>query len=130
MKELLNCPNCGAPIDSDICPYCGSVFLDWTAYDMTKPTFVKVKGASGKYILLKLGAANISYKETYETLYCDNLTTDRYVINPCRDITLEAEFRCYTFRDPITRQLVNCIIIDPEKADEESVKKIINCVKK
>lgn len=28
MKDLLNCPNCGAPIVDDRCAYCGSVFLD------------------------------------------------------------------------------------------------------
>ena len=26
MKDELNCPNCGAPITSTECPYCGSVF--------------------------------------------------------------------------------------------------------
>ena len=25
-NKLLNCPNCGAPITSEQCPYCGSVF--------------------------------------------------------------------------------------------------------
>lgn len=26
MKDEFNCPNCGAPITSTECPYCGSVF--------------------------------------------------------------------------------------------------------
>ena len=24
MKDLLNCPNCGAPLSDDFCSYCGS----------------------------------------------------------------------------------------------------------
>lgn len=30
-KSELNCPNCGAPITGEYCPYCGSVFYDWAA---------------------------------------------------------------------------------------------------
>lgn len=29
MREQLNCPNCGQPITSEKCEYCGTVFLDF-----------------------------------------------------------------------------------------------------
>ena len=29
MRENLNCPNCGQPITSEKCEYCGTVFLDF-----------------------------------------------------------------------------------------------------
>ena len=41
MKELLNCPNCGAPIEDTKCPYCGSVFIDFASMD--KPFYLKIK---------------------------------------------------------------------------------------
>lgn len=28
-----NCPNCGAPISSIECPYCGTVFYDFATID-------------------------------------------------------------------------------------------------
>ena len=43
MSDQFNCPNCGAPIASDICPYCGTAFLDWSCIDERKASFVKVK---------------------------------------------------------------------------------------
>ena len=43
MKELLNCPNCGAVIEDTKCPYCGSVFIDFASMDMDKPFYLKIK---------------------------------------------------------------------------------------
>ena len=43
MNGLLNCPNCGAPIQSDVCPYCGTAFLDWSAFGIDKPNYIKIK---------------------------------------------------------------------------------------
>ena len=33
MKNRLNCPNCGAPITSKICPYCGTTFINYIDRD-------------------------------------------------------------------------------------------------
>ena len=43
MRNKLNCPNCGAPITSAECPYCGSVFYDFATLDSTKPTYIRIK---------------------------------------------------------------------------------------
>lgn len=32
-----NCPNCGAPIETEKCPYCGTIFLDFAA---TEPNVI------------------------------------------------------------------------------------------
>ena len=37
-----NCPNCGAPIESAQCPYCGTVFYDFTVIDSDNPTYIRV----------------------------------------------------------------------------------------
>ena len=42
MRDKLNCPNCGAPITSTECPYCGSVFYDFVTLDSTKPTYIRM----------------------------------------------------------------------------------------
>lgn len=38
-----NCPNCGAPIESERCPYCGSLFVDFACIDTDQPFYMKVK---------------------------------------------------------------------------------------
>lgn len=43
MRDRLNCPNCGAPITSTECPYCGSVFYDFATLDTEKPTYIRMK---------------------------------------------------------------------------------------
>ena len=35
--DKLNCPNCGAPIEGEICQYCGTVFVDMAVIDTKKP---------------------------------------------------------------------------------------------
>ena len=42
MRDKLNCPNCGAPITSIECPYCGSMFYDFVTLDSTKPTYIRM----------------------------------------------------------------------------------------
>ena len=39
-----SCPHCGAPIISDHCEYCGAVFYDFTAIDISnrRPTYIKL----------------------------------------------------------------------------------------
>jgi predicted RNA-binding protein with PUA domain len=40
---IYNCPNCGAPISSEKCPYCGTVFYDFSCIDLNEPTYIKFK---------------------------------------------------------------------------------------
>lgn len=49
-KELLNCPNCGAPIESEKCPYCGTVFIDFATMDAKQPFYIKIKQDDNVYI--------------------------------------------------------------------------------
>ena len=42
MRDKLNCPNCGAPIASIECPYCGSMFYDFVTLDSTKPSYIRM----------------------------------------------------------------------------------------
>lgn len=130
MKDILNCPNCGAPIQDDICPYCGSVFLDWAAFDIQRPTFVKVKSWDGHIKLMKI--ATCSIREVYdpvngEYFYADNQKYYQYRSFP--EIRLECEFTAEPFFDKFSNQHVLSIDIDPKKADNETVKTIMGGIK-
>ena len=52
MREELNCPNCGAPIRSVECPYCGTTFFD----------FAEIKDDAPTYIRLKVQKQNIAFR--------------------------------------------------------------------
>ena len=43
MREKTNCPNCGAPINQTICPYCGTAFYDFATLDDEKQTYIQAK---------------------------------------------------------------------------------------
>lgn len=125
MKDLLNCPNCGAPIQKDYCPYCGSVFLDWASFDVNAPTFVKIKDHRGQYRLLKIAITSItehlSFDDTH--LYADNQIFQT-IRSP--EYRFDAEFQALPFRHYLNpgKDIME-ILIQPDKADPELVKDLL-----
>ena len=45
-----SCPNCSAPITSEKCPYCGTVFVDFAVMTIDKPFWIKVKAGDSKFM--------------------------------------------------------------------------------
>lgn len=123
MKDLLNCPNCGAPIQNDICPYCGSVFLDWTTLDMGKPAFVRIKDRHGMYRLVRLFVRDAEYvvDDNLFPYYRDDIPIKTIIkTNYVRKIN--ATFECVPFRFRNSKgdsMKVYEILLDPDKADKE-----------
>lgn len=65
-----NCPNCGAPIETEKCPYCGTIFLDIAAMDADQPFYMKVKKAGKIYILkVKMNSMELKIEpnDVYDT---------------------------------------------------------------
>lgn len=118
---MLNCPNCGAPIQSDICPYCGSVFLDWACFDMNRPTFVKVRDHLGHIKLLKI--MPVSTTMTLSNNSCALYADDKiYTQVWPEELRIEAEFVAVPFRHKLAGKEVLCIDIDPDKANDDTIK--------
>lgn len=70
--EKINCPNCGASITEEKCPYCGTMFYDFSAMSTTEPFYLKIKHEN-KIIRLKVqfnGLEMTSYATT--SIYADN----------------------------------------------------------
>ena len=42
MEQIKNCPNCGAPIESHKCPYCGTVFYDFADFEVGKTAYIRL----------------------------------------------------------------------------------------
>lgn len=56
-----NCPNCGAPIESEHCPYCGSLFVDFACIDADQPFYMKVKH-NGQINIVKVMLTGVSIR--------------------------------------------------------------------
>lgn len=95
MKEF-NCPNCGAPITTDVCKYCGTVFLDFAAIQANKPSYIKFKvdndGVS--YIcLMKLTVDNLEFKISSDTV--DAMDYKNRLLAMVNNRTLEVNLHGY-----------------------------------
>jgi hypothetical protein len=70
-----NCPNCGAPfqLESDKCPYCGTLYYDLSAIDFEsqKPIFLKFR-ANGMEVVQKCIPTFEGSEFTVETVDCCN----------------------------------------------------------
>ena len=73
------CPNCGAPISSWQCNYCGAVFYDFSSLDISfdKPIFIRFK-FDGKTVETKVRLSNFNVNSQPDTisLYANNRIVD------------------------------------------------------
>lgn len=58
-EELLNCPNCSAPISGDRCDYCGTQFIDCTTIRPDKPFYLKISPDGKNTIISKVFLENL-----------------------------------------------------------------------
>ena len=85
-----NCPNCGAPINEVVCPYCGTVFYDFTAIDSEKPTYIRMN-MDGKQFVFKalMVSANIDLKQDEYPLFADIFADNRIVSTNSAMVSIE-----------------------------------------
>ncbi len=121
-----NCPNCGAPISSDICPYCGTAFLDWSCIDERKANYIKVK-FDGKIQLIKARMISLSfdYDTVESTLWCDN-TKYLSIVEPKCELHIDLSAESFTVPGHGKSMMLQ---IDPEVADLRQVSDILSGVK-
>lgn len=82
-----NCPNCGAPIETEKCPYCGTMFLDFAAMDADQPFYMKVK-QDGKIYILKVKMSSMELRIEPNDIY-DTFGSRLLRFEPIRSLTLD-----------------------------------------
>lgn len=82
-----NCPNCGAPIETEKCPYCGTMFLDFAAMDADHPFYMKFK-RDGKIYILKVKMTSMELKTEHDDLY-DTFGSSQLTLRPISSLTLD-----------------------------------------
>ena len=83
-----NCPNCGAPIETEKCPYCGTMFLDFAAMDADQPFYMKVK-KDGKIYILKVKMTSMEFKVETNDIYDKFGVRLPTLIGPISSLTLD-----------------------------------------
>lgn len=72
MKQLTNCPNCGAPIHDYICEYCGTVFpTDLEAFNGRNTLLVSIDD-DRNLLLQNLSISSIETERLYDRMYSNN----------------------------------------------------------
>lgn len=77
MREKLNCPNCGAPIESHKCAYCGTVFYDFAEFEVGKSAYIRMKIHENLNVFKALLNSVDVLQETDEIMYADNAILQR-----------------------------------------------------
>lgn len=99
MREVLNCPNCGAPIVSEQCPYCGTLFYDFSAIEIGKPCFLKIKWGDN-VMLVKAVARNIDVNISSDTIDAYSVFGERIcTFTTNQNMDLFMDFNCVLFND-------------------------------
>lgn len=86
-KEAINCPNCGAPIESERCPYCGSLFIDFACMSANEPFFLKIKHGD-QIVVMKVMLNNMSVESYHDSFYTNSIPR-MLIPYISRDITIE-----------------------------------------
>ena len=82
-----NCPNCGAPIETEKCPYCGTTFLDFAAMDADQPFYMKIK-QHGKIYILKVKMTSMELNTECNDVY-DIFGSRLLTLTPTSSLTLD-----------------------------------------
>ena len=96
-EELLNCPNCGAPISGDRCEYCGTQFIDCTTIRRDKPFYLKFSPDDEHTVICKV--------------FLENLTVNFEQSDFCCGRDIDGVIR-RTFQPPIRRFTATYVSVD------------------
>lgn len=88
--KTYNCPNCGAPINNEKCPYCGTAIIDFACIDVEKPFYMKIRKNGKVYRTL----ARLNYSElrmldySCEDIFVNDERMGGIVSRPNTELTL------------------------------------------
>ena len=91
-NNILNCPNCGAPINGANCEYCGVIFYDFANLDADGPSYIRLRFA-GRLLIFKALTTSVCVENRGcgTTLYADNVPYYTVGSSPDYHITLEMD---------------------------------------
>jgi hypothetical protein len=112
-----------------VCPYCGTAFLDWSAFGIDKPNYIKIK-LRNRVVLVKayLSGLRVDYDPgTPSYLYANERPVECFS-KP--EVTLDAHLICFPFQLPGEESPVLSIAWDMDKADPQAAGETLNGIYK
>lgn len=91
MREKTNCPNCGQPITSEKCEYCGTVFYDFVNISPEEPSYLRIKYGDRKMIIAKAigteaeiayGGAEYYQERRHGQVYSNCTLSVKFILGP------------------------------------------------
>lgn len=82
----MNCPHCGAPIESPKCPYCGTLIVDFANIDINIPTYLRVKTPNGGLCWFKAVPVALTFKQEPDSF---PVFTAEFCIIPDKDVYMQ-----------------------------------------
>lgn len=105
MREQLNCPNCGAPITSEKCEYCGTLFYDFSTIDVDKPCYLKIKYQNAIVMVkAKVRHSELNMTTESQTAY-DAFGSPLITFLSSQSLDLSLEFECVPFDNDVLAQI-------------------------
>lgn len=85
MKQLVNCPNCGAPIHDYICDYCGTIFpTDIDSFNGRNALLISIDDDRNLF-LQNLSINSIKSERSYDSFYNN---TRYYMLERSNEISI------------------------------------------
>lgn len=118
VRNGTNCPNCGAPIDSTKCSYCGTTFIDFSCIKTDEPFFLKIKDKYDRTIISKvmLDSALFEMRGDFCYSYGDVMRVFDG-LSPSTNIHQQYEMRIMLDFHSINESDIITQIIDPPKSN-------------
>lgn len=90
--RLTNCPNCVAPIQDVLCPYCGTVIWDAVNLSMDRPCYIRFKHEHGVTVA-RMFLETVSFRVDMDNMVFQNLRGDQFVLPTRPDYLLSIKGR-------------------------------------
>ena len=121
IPSITNCPNCGAPIDSDKCPYCGTRLINIADLEIGEKVWLIFKDRDRNVSRgFRIMVNHISVTESQDAMpfYADNETY--CFVNPNLDISVSIDGTCA----PNEKGFFG-IAVDEKVADDPNIRNYI-----
>ena len=82
----MNCPNCGAPIESPRCPYCGTLIIDFANIELNAFTYLRVKTPDGELCWFKAAPVMFTFEQEPDSF---PVFTAEFKIIPSKDVYMQ-----------------------------------------
>lgn len=93
MRDKLNCPNCGAPLDGEKCFYCGTTFYDFASLEIGTPCYIRLRFGDMKMTFKAVpDIASVNITNNYYDV-CDASGTKLHQLDAGQDLNLDVHFR-------------------------------------